>query len=251
MPWTFAHAAAVLPFRLGGFARLPLSALVVGSVSPDIGYYFGQFALATRAHTMFEGLLLCIPIGLLTLLIVQLLKPSIRNILPQPHRGMLSGGVAAGPFSSVRAACLAILALAIGAATHMVWDSFTHVSGWVVIRYPARQESVPLGGLSVPAYKLLQHLSTAFGIVALVLAYFVSLRRTPGYPWTSSANEQRWRIVLLAVLACAALVIAALLLSLDGRSRSTGAFIFHFTLTATTIFATLFVGAGFVFRRRA
>ncbi|MES3023490.1 MAG: DUF4184 family protein [Pseudomonadota bacterium] len=250
MPWTFAHAAAVLPFRLGGFARLPLSALVVGSVAPDIGYYFGQFALATRAHAMFEGLLLCIPIGLLTLLIVELLKPSICNILSQPHRGMLSSCAAAGPFSSVKAICLAILALAIGALTHMVWDSVTHVSGWVVMRYPALQASVVFGGLALPAYKLLQHLSTAFGIVALLVAYFLGMRRTPGYPWTSPATTQRWRFVLLAALVCAALVIAALLLLLDGRERSMGALIFHFTLTATTIFTLLFVGASLAVRQR-
>ena len=36
MPLTIAHPAAVLPFR---HSRLPISALVIGSLAPDFEYF--------------------------------------------------------------------------------------------------------------------------------------------------------------------------------------------------------------------
>ena len=47
MPWTFAHPAAVLPFRRIVGRQLPLLGLVVGSMAPDMGYFAGQYAVAT------------------------------------------------------------------------------------------------------------------------------------------------------------------------------------------------------------
>jgi hypothetical protein len=37
MPWTFAHAAAVLPLRRCCPRRLHFPALVIGSLTPDFG----------------------------------------------------------------------------------------------------------------------------------------------------------------------------------------------------------------------
>ena len=39
MPWTFAHPAAILPLRRFCPAPLDFSALVIGSMVPDLGYY--------------------------------------------------------------------------------------------------------------------------------------------------------------------------------------------------------------------
>jgi Domain of unknown function (DUF4184) len=50
MPWTLAHPAAVLPLRPLCPHRLSFGALVVGSVSPDIGYYVSCFDLARAAR---------------------------------------------------------------------------------------------------------------------------------------------------------------------------------------------------------
>ena len=43
MPFTVSHAAAVLPLqRLG----LPLTALMIGSMAPDFGYFFSPDAIS-------------------------------------------------------------------------------------------------------------------------------------------------------------------------------------------------------------
>ena len=70
MPWTFAHPAAILPLR----RHLPQAALVVGSISPDIGYYLGLYPLATFAHSGWGLLLACLPIGAAVLVVWHLLR---------------------------------------------------------------------------------------------------------------------------------------------------------------------------------
>jgi len=57
MPWTFVHPAAVLPLRKYFANRHLFGAVVVGSISPDFGYYVGRFDMATTAHTLL-GLLI-------------------------------------------------------------------------------------------------------------------------------------------------------------------------------------------------
>jgi hypothetical protein len=245
MPWTFAHAAAVLPFR----RRLPLSALVVGSIAPDLSYYVGQFGFATNTHSP-AGLPLCLLVGLVTLLLLQYFKPAVCNLLPQPHRGMLGDGTLP-LFSDVKSTGLTLLALAVGALTHMLWDSFTHESGWFVGQIPFLQMQLALdGGRPTPVYKLAQHMSTAIGVIVLALFYILSLRRAPGYPWPASRRGQTIRIVLIAALACISVLIAAAWLLIDGRDRSVAAFIFHFALSSTSVFTALFLGVAVLVRHR-
>ncbi|MGG6497508.1 UNVERIFIED_CONTAM: DUF4184 family protein, partial [Bacteroidetes bacterium 56_B9] len=62
-------------------------------------------------------------------------------------------------------------AVVLGAATHVVWDGFTHAHGWAVDRLPAlHATALVLGGRAIPWFNLLQHLSTVAG-GALVLAW--------------------------------------------------------------------------------
>jgi hypothetical protein len=86
MPWTFAHPAAVLPLRTFFGRRLHLSALIVGSITPDIAYYFGQFLLATHAHSLGGLLFICLPLGIVSLLLMKFLRNPVTFLLPQPHR---------------------------------------------------------------------------------------------------------------------------------------------------------------------
>jgi hypothetical protein len=89
MPWTFAHPAAVLPFRRLGLKNLSFGGLVVGSISPDIGYYVGRFDVAALAHTTLGVLILCLPTGLVLFAMVRVLHRPVANVLPEPHRSAL------------------------------------------------------------------------------------------------------------------------------------------------------------------
>jgi hypothetical protein len=139
MPWTIAHAAAVLPLRKHCPTRLSFAGLVAGSFAPDMGYYVEQFALADKAHTVSGAAFICVPIGLVLLLLAQLLYRPVGFLLPQPHRGVLLTLRAPLQPWSLRTIGMAMVSVFIGALTHVCWDGFTHVHGYFVSRLPILQ----------------------------------------------------------------------------------------------------------------
>lgn len=63
-----------------------------------------------------------------------------------------------------------LLSLVIGIYSHLIWDAFTHESGYFVRRTAALSTPVPLFGFHVPLFHLLQHGSTLIGAAILLLA---------------------------------------------------------------------------------
>ena len=164
MPWTFAHPAAAIFVRRFGGASLPLSGLVVGSLSPDFGYYVGAFGLATHAHTLRGTLDVCLPSAFVLLLIVLRLRRVLVAPLPQPHRRAIEG-LPSPSFWTASDAARMIAALWIGAMTHVAWDSFTHASGLMVsIIAPLREVLFEVPGRRFATYNILQHAGTLFGL---------------------------------------------------------------------------------------
>ena len=242
MPWTIAHAAAVLPFRRS--ERLPFSALVAGSMAPDLGYYLGRLDLATAAHSLFPGPLLSIPLGLAMLAVWRLAGPSACAALPAPFRGELAASFEEDLAGSARALVLTCVALAIGALTHIAWDSFTHARGWFVYHAPAMRAPVSLGEwYSLPRYRLAQHLSTLLGTLVLLFAWRrahrgLALREA----WRG--KPERIRLGLVAFLLVAASVAACLSAPVfDPRLRLEER-LYYFAIAAPMWFAVLLCISG-------
>lgn len=169
MPLTFAHLAAVVPLaRL----KLPISALVVGSVAPDLIYFARLAPRGHFGHTLPGLFLLCLPAGLALLWVFhRLLKGPLTELAPSAAQRRLACYLHASPFD--RPLVLVAAAVLSGAATHDVWDAFTHAGGWGVATASALRLNVALGPLGrIPVYKLAQHGSTLIGLV--VLAYSVA-----------------------------------------------------------------------------
>lgn len=180
MPWTFAHPAAAIFVRRFSGASLPLSGLVVGSLSPDFGYYIGAFGLATHAHTLRGTLDLCLPSTFVLLLVLLRLRHVLVAPLPQPHRRAIEG-LPSPSFWPASDAVRMIAALWIGAMTHVAWDSFTHASGLMVsIIAPLREVLFEASGRRFATYNILQHAGTLFGLVVIGFAYCRWLTRTVG-----------------------------------------------------------------------
>jgi len=243
MPWTFAHPAAILPFR----QRLPLAALVIGSVSPDIGYYLGLFQFATFAHTAPGVLLACLPLGAAGLGLVHLLREPVIDLLPQPHRGALRGVARADNAPRASRYALQALGLLLGAATHTVWDSFTHAPGHGVQLMPVLQTPVfELAGRSFRLFNLLQHLSTALGVAALFVVYAGWLRHQPRPPGPLPRTAERLRFMILT--ACAVLAMAAGAAIAHAQGFSGEGFVFRTAIHGANAFALLFVAAALIGR---
>jgi hypothetical protein len=174
MPLTLAHPAAVVPLRK---TSLPFSALVVGSIAPDLEYLFHLSPTGQFGHTLSGLFLFCIPIGLLSLLIYhRIWLPPLNAFM---HRR--DSGFTFLPFSRLGIICLSLL---IGAISHVAWDSFTHSYGWMVERVPIlRMPLVETRWGTLKLFKLLQHASTVLGLTVVGAAMFSALRTLPAKVW--------------------------------------------------------------------
>lgn len=148
MPWTFAHPAAVLPLRRLG---LPFSALVAGTIAPDVPSYVPGLSIRGTTHSWLGVATLDLLIALVLFALWNLWRRS------KPTR---------------REWLLAVPAALIGGATHVVWDAATHRDEWITDRVTwLEQQHGPLLG-----YEWGQLVSTVVGGL-VVLVYVVRRRR--------------------------------------------------------------------------
>ena len=162
MPFTISHAAAVLPL---GKTRLPLAALMIGSLSPDFAYFLPVELARTSTHNLNGILLFCLPVSLvLWLLFVRVLERPTLELLPAAWRERVPRS---DPLSW-RGLCFAGIAVIVGAITHVVWDAFTHAHTFVTNAFPAMHaEAFRIYGSPVRVFFILQVLSSIFGLLAL------------------------------------------------------------------------------------
>lgn len=167
MPLSPGHPAVVLPLqRLG----LPLSGLVVGAVAPDLPVFLPVGVSYATTHSG-AGLGADVLIGLAMLwLWVVLLRDAAVDLAPA-----LRSRAPARARLSARGWLLAPLAVAVGAASHVLWDSVTHDWGFVVHEVALLREE--LGPL--PVYRWLQHVSTVVGSAVVAAYCLIRLGRQP------------------------------------------------------------------------
>ena len=174
MPFTASHAAAVLPLLR---TPLPASALVIGSMAPDFPFFL-PVDPGLRTHTaaaiVTTDLLFGVPAWLIW---HALLAAPALWAAPRPLRARLDG-VALGVrvrLRDVRAVVLTVVAVAVGSATHVLWDEFTHARRWGPEHLPALDETWWL----MPGYRWLQYLSSLVGALVLLAWLARWWRRTP------------------------------------------------------------------------
>jgi hypothetical protein len=180
---TLVHPAAILPFYYAARKYLPLSALVIGSLAPDFEYLLRWGAGNRFAHTL-PGMAFCLPAGLVALFLFHMfLKRPIIEILPAALRRRLLP--LAGEFSWLpwTRPPLILLAVAVGALTHLAWDTFTHSGSWGTQIFPGLQTVIYASGrFQVRVYSLLQYLLTPLGFGVLAGCFWFWMRRTASRP---------------------------------------------------------------------
>jgi len=163
MPFTISHAAAVLPIHRWANHRLPLTALMIGSMAPDFGYFFSRAESRQITHS-FAGLLtFCLPMGLLVwLFYVAILEKATITLLSDRWHTRFAHTDAISPALILRAA----VAIVLGAITHLVWDAFTHRDTFVTSHWTALLGPTPGFGW-LPIYHLLQGVCSVVGLMIL------------------------------------------------------------------------------------
>lgn len=193
MPFTLAHPAAVLPLKRFCPRFLNFSALVVGSIVPDLGYCFGPLHLEDLSHRFVGSFLFSLPIGVVTLAVFYALRKRVVALLPERHQRVFAP-ICAQPIGSPIAIVLSLL---LGVWTHLMWDSFTHTHGWLVRRMPLLQtEVVKIGGHRLEVCHVLWYISSFIGIACLCFAY---------EKWRNTANRDATPVSRQALLLHAAL----------------------------------------------
>jgi hypothetical protein len=124
VPLTLAHPAAVLPLRRLG---LPLSSLVAGSMVLDVPLYLGSRRGYEIAHSL-PGILTVDVVG--TLAVLWLWFTALRDPMADLSPAAIRDRVPVRARLARRQWLLAPLGAVVGALTHVVWDSFTHVDQW-------------------------------------------------------------------------------------------------------------------------
>ncbi len=199
MPFTISHAAAVLPFaRFLGRWRV-LSALVIGSMVPDSGYFVPWRLPRLETHSAASLLTFSLPIGLAFYWIFQRwLKTALREMLPD---GAYAASLRHAPIADIRSLrqwAIASGGVLIGAVTHLIWDGFTHEGARGVRMLPGLDDwSVDFGGHALQGPRLLEDLSSVLGliVVAWLLWRFLRIEAPVDPPPRQLGARQRrfWR----------------------------------------------------------
>lgn len=201
MPYTLAHPVAAIPFALAMRARAVASALAIGTMIPDAWYLVPGLGRAF-SHSALGLLGFCLPAGVLAYLLFHLLlKEPLLQLLPRDIAARARAYACTG---LPRAAWLAVLgSLLIGAATHLVWDAFTHEGPRMTHLLPGLFEpAFHFGSHPVLVSQLLQHGSTLLG--SAFLAGWTWRKLRAAQPLAAPALSPRERLAVLAAIALVA-----------------------------------------------
>jgi hypothetical protein len=106
-----------------------LAALVLGTTTPDYEYFLHLNTVGRFAHTL-PGLFLVCPAGWVSLwLFDRFGRHGVATLLPTAWQ---LPPVPASPYRVLPTSS----ALLLGAVSHVIWDGFTHASGWGVALLP-------------------------------------------------------------------------------------------------------------------
>jgi Domain of unknown function (DUF4184) len=163
VPFTLAHPIAALPLWLGFRKRLNLLGLMVGTIVPDLAYLLALRPIESFGHTVLGALTQGLLEGLILFGIVRygLMRPLLA-IAPQMIAQRCQKFRAVDRLDWVYLIIL-VISIWLGAISHIVWDSFTHPTGWAVQHWVWLQYAIG----RLPIYKLLQYGSGLFGLLGL------------------------------------------------------------------------------------
>lgn len=162
------------------------SALVIGSVAPDL-WYFVPFVSRDATHSAAALVWFCLPIGLVVYAVFHLLaKRPLLALLPPALSGRLASFTApalpAAPWNAV------VVSLLTGALTHIVWDALTHSNDH-----------------AIHGHNWLQHASTAIGTALLAWWIWRKLHRAPVTPSPEVLSPFARACIVVALVAAMAI----------------------------------------------
>lgn len=206
MPFTLCHPALVIPLNRCFGRSTSLAALVIGSMAPDLVYFFPIAGSGSFTHSLPGLLIYCIPSGIIIYtLYFALLREAFIACAPRAIALRMRPRVAWIP-TTLPAAAIVLASLLIGAASHVFWDGFTHPNTYFVNRFDVLHLPVSIGDHVFPFFKILQHLSSVVGFLVIAgdVAYWYLVTPPHRQEVASLSNRQRLCVALTIVAATTA-----------------------------------------------
>ena len=198
MPFTPGHPAIVLPFIRSRFVSA--TGLVIGSMSPDFEYFFRMSVMGIHGHTKAGLFYFDIPVTIAMALIFHIVvKRNLIGNLPiffqRRFQDCLSFDFMAYLKKHWR---IFLISALIGAASHILWDSFTHNNRFFVRLFSDVYDNtyVLFRGANYPLFYVLQQTSTVVGMSAVGL-YIVLIK--PLYSVKISKPRVSYWIIVLVI----------------------------------------------------
>ncbi|MCR8842143.1 DUF4184 family protein [Paenibacillus sp. SC116] len=217
MPFTFAHAAAVIPCYKRT-SKLSFTALVLGSMAPDLEYFIHFKPHAVYGHTFIGFFIFNFPLVLaLAYIFHRILKKPLIGHLPRPFSSWYNSHAKENwGIYSVKAFFVFFYSAILGMTTHVVWDACTHKYGYFVMRLPLLQQTLDVGGWSIPLYKIGQHGSTLFGLSVVGLFLYKQRDRTSCRAEVECTKLKRKMYYWLAIIVWSVLLFVSRYMLVDG-----------------------------------
>jgi hypothetical protein len=171
MPFTAAHPAIVLPLLRSRY--FSATGLIIGSLSPDFEYFFKMSVDSLYSHTKAGLFYFDLPVTcLLALVFHQVVKRNLINNLPVFFQKRFQDTLNFNFINYLkRNWWIFVISALIGAASHILWDSFTHNNRFFVRQFSDiyKSVSVPFNGANYPLFYVLQQISTVVGLIIVAI----------------------------------------------------------------------------------
>jgi len=178
------------------------SALIIGSMTPDLPYFLPRHALEGRTHSLISVIWFNLPAGIVAYLVWEhWLRGAATFLLPRDIRRRLPSRSTPPSVSF----SLVMANLVLGCLTHIGWDACTHGHGALVRAWPVMRHVLwDAWGYRVRTFKLLQHASTLGGGAVLCVWIQHKLRTMPPAASDPAAPfSARARLVVWVLMATA------------------------------------------------
>lgn len=204
MPFTTAHVAAILPIEKHFGRYFSTTALIIGSVSPDLEYIIRMTLLGHYGHTILGIFIFDLPVGFALYIIYHgVVHKKLIAHLPQFFYSRFSDAENFEWIPYIKKNLFTIIiSLLLGTVTHLVWDSFTHNEEYVLARYlTILVNNVTFLGKQYPIYAIFQIISTVVGMI-YIFWFVYQLPQKPKIQETNPVKIKKYwlSIVMLAIL---------------------------------------------------
>jgi len=199
MPFTFSHAAIVLPLAKSSPRYWSITGLVVGSMAPDLEYFTRMKILATYGHLWLEGLWFNVLIALIYCFVYHLgVRNGLINHLPDFLKARFISLTTFDWVKHFKNNWLIILvSIIIGIYSHLLWDAFTHEWGFFVKQIAVLQKTWFSMPIAIKGYKFLQYFSSVVGLIYIAFKLFqLPQKELP----QSDCSFKFWMITILMTL---------------------------------------------------